>query len=271
MNITYVVPTLNSAATLDMTLLSLHSQRDVKVNIIVVDSGSTDATKEICQRWQVPVAYAEPGNMYRAINVGLRTAQTDWLGYINSDDWLYPNNLAKLIRTGEDSDTDIVYGSCDFVDENGRFMYSFSAPAVRQLPAFSQMGIVGFTQQSTIFRRHIFESLKGFNESYFFAADTEFYLRAVLNGSRFSLVKSPPIACFRLHANQQSQTKSDLWQVEANRLKQELGQPNLRAQLEVLRWRVANTPEYLLRFLRQSLLANRITINPSIHSGGHMS
>jgi hypothetical protein len=85
------------------------------------------------------------------------------------------------------------------------------------------------------------------------------------------LVKSPPVACFRLHANQQSQTKSDLWRVEANRLKQELGQPNLKAQFEVIRWRVANAPEYLLRFLRQSLLANRIIINPSIHSGGHTS
>ncbi|EPF24462.1 glycosyltransferase [Microcystis aeruginosa] len=48
--ISYVIPTLNSAATLDMTLLSLRSQKDVEVNIIVVDSGSTDGTLDLLQK-----------------------------------------------------------------------------------------------------------------------------------------------------------------------------------------------------------------------------
>ncbi|MGH9840087.1 MAG: oligosaccharide flippase family protein [Blastocatellia bacterium] len=47
------------------------SQRGVAVNIIVADSGSTDATPEICRRWNARVIYAEPGNMYRAINAAL--------------------------------------------------------------------------------------------------------------------------------------------------------------------------------------------------------
>jgi glycosyltransferase involved in cell wall biosynthesis len=42
--ISYVVPTLNSAATLDMTLYSLRSQKNVEIKIIVDDSVSTDGT-----------------------------------------------------------------------------------------------------------------------------------------------------------------------------------------------------------------------------------
>jgi glycosyltransferase involved in cell wall biosynthesis len=58
LSISYVVPTLNSAATLDMTLYALRSQKDVEVNIIVVDSGSTDETLDICKRWDVKTLYA---------------------------------------------------------------------------------------------------------------------------------------------------------------------------------------------------------------------
>ena len=48
-SISCVVPTLNSAETLETTLLSLKSQRDASVEITVADSGSDDGTLEICQ------------------------------------------------------------------------------------------------------------------------------------------------------------------------------------------------------------------------------
>jgi glycosyltransferase involved in cell wall biosynthesis len=60
LKVTYVVPTLNSAATLEMTLLSLKSQRDVDLSILVIDSGSTDGTLDICKHWDVKTIYAEP-------------------------------------------------------------------------------------------------------------------------------------------------------------------------------------------------------------------
>ena len=67
--ITYVIPTLNSASTLDMTLFSLKSQRDINLEILVVDSGSTDKTLEICKKWNIKSIYVEAGNMYKAINI----------------------------------------------------------------------------------------------------------------------------------------------------------------------------------------------------------
>ena len=181
--ITCVVPTLNSAKTLDMTLLSLHSQENVEVRIIVVDSGSQDGTLEVCKRWGVKVLYEEPGNMYRAINKGLREADTRWVSYINSDDWYYPDILGELIKHGESTDADLVYGKCDFTEYGGRFLYSFTPAKPEHLASLFRMGVMGFSQQSIIFRNSLYQKLGGFNEDYKFIADREFFTRAFLSNS----------------------------------------------------------------------------------------
>ena len=111
--ISVVVPTLNSARTLDMTLMSLRLQMGCEAVLRVVDGGSTDGTLEICKRWQVPAIYTPPGNMYRAINQGLNSCNTPWLMYLNSDDYLYPKSLARLFSAGYSRHADIVYDACD--------------------------------------------------------------------------------------------------------------------------------------------------------------
>src|SRR5207253_199231 len=73
MQVGIVIPTLNSARTLEWTLLSLLRQDGCEMRLVVADSNSSDGTLEICARWNVPVIQVPAGNMYRAINAGLRT------------------------------------------------------------------------------------------------------------------------------------------------------------------------------------------------------
>src|ERR1700676_1116984 len=103
-----VVPTLNSSATLMWTLCALPSQKDVTLEIIVADSGSEDGTLDICTSWDVPTIYVPPGNMYRAINVGLRLMHADWFTYLNSDDLVYPHSYARLLTLGEEKRASLV-------------------------------------------------------------------------------------------------------------------------------------------------------------------
>ncbi|MEB3218955.1 MAG: glycosyltransferase [Nostocales cyanobacterium 94392] len=269
--ISYVVPTLNSANTLDMTLLSLKKQKNININIIVVDSGSTDGTLDICKRWNIKTLYADPGNMYSAINVGLRECHTEWLGYINSDDWLYPDSVTRLIAQGNAFNADIVYGNCDFTDAYGRFMYSFAPPKPNQLVSTSRTGETGIAQQSVIFRKSLYEKLNGFNENYYFAGDAEFFTRAINYGAIFSFLPGSSVACFRLHTNQLSQTKSKSMQAEGKRIKAELlDSAHLYDWVVTTQWKQTNLFHYLLRLLRQSLLANRLEITKSMHPGTHL-
>lgn len=256
-SVTYVVPTLNSGKTLNLTLYSLRSQENIKIDIIVVDSGSSDDTLEICQRWKVKIIYAEAGNIYRAINVGLRHSQADWLGYINSDDWLYSNSVERLIKEGEKKQADFVYGKCDYTDEKGRFLFSrYPAHPQQILPIFKQ-GIFPIDQQSCLFRRSLYEQLQGFDETYQLVADADFVIRALQNGAKFAVLSKSSLACFRQHSQQLSKQKLALILEERKRVRENLDPFTPRDYLTGIQWRIKNFPHYLIRFLRPSTLSDR--------------
>ncbi|MEB3214733.1 MAG: glycosyltransferase [Nostocales cyanobacterium 94392] len=268
MEISYVVPTLNSVKTLEQTLLSLKSQNEIDINIIVIDSGSKDGTLDICKKWQVKVLYCEPGNMYKAINIGLSECKTSWLAYLNSDDWLYPDATSRLLTLGISQNAQIVYGNCDYTDFQGRFLYSFTPPKPQELISVVRGGNIGFAQQTTIFTKEIYEKLIGFNEEYRLAADREFFVRALLADAKFSFLPGPSVACFRLHKAQLSHTHFNEITSEGKKIIDFLsGNPNIYDRLIRLKWRADNLPNYALRILRQSILTRKIVFAKSKDSG----
>lgn len=268
--ISYVIPTLNSAATLETTLLSLRSQLDATVQLTVVDSGSTDETLAMCQRAEAKTLYVEPGNMYQAVNVGLQQCHTEWLAYLNSDDWLYPDSLRRLLEIGITSEADVVYGNCDYCDHSGRFVYSFAAAQPAQLLPLFRTGRMGFAQPAAIFRRSLYERLQGFDVSYKYKADADFFIRALLAGARFVYVEGPAVACFRLHAGQLSNRAAGAIAKEGNRLfSQTALSSGWRDRLTLLRWQFRNLPHYVIRALRASTLSRRLRLPRAIETYDH--
>lgn len=266
-----VVPTLNSGETLDATLLSLRSQREVDVDLVVVDSGSTDDTAAICRRWNVPMLFAEAGNMYRAINVGLRDARTPWLAYVNSDDCLYADSFSRLIRAGNTACADVVYGHCDYTDARGRFVYSFHAAPPRKLLKLFAAGVQGFAQPAAIFHRRLYERSGGFDERFRFCADADFYYRAAAAGAHFHAIGGPPVACFRLHQKQQSNEHQAAMRDEASTILAAGDRPSrLSTWSAVAAWRTINAPHYLIRALRGSLLSSRVRTPRSMEAYDHV-
>jgi len=260
-----VVPTLNSGRTLEFTLLSLLSQRSKTLEVLVVDSGSTDETLAICARYGVTPLYTAPGNMYRAINAGFAASQADWFCYLNSDDLTYPGSLSRLLAEGIATEADVVYGDCDYLDAAGRFLHSFAAAQPAQLLSLFRCRRMGFAQPASLFRRSVFLELKGFDESYRYRADADFFLRALLAGKRFARCPSPPVACFRIHEGQFSNRERAAGDDEAARL---FGKPEFRASrrdwMVAAAWHGRNLPHYVLRVLRASLLSQGLRLPRSI-------
>jgi glycosyltransferase involved in cell wall biosynthesis len=266
-----IVPTLNSAETLEATLLSLKSQRGGDVEITVADSGSNDDTLEICRRHGVATVYVEPGNMYRAINAGLLSqGQSEWVSYLNSDDWLYPDSLARLIELGNSSHADVVYGDCDYTDGEGRFVYSFTAARPGRLMPLFRLGRMGFAQPAAIFRWNLYQRLNGFDERYRFKADADFFIRAIKAGAQFAALGGPPVCCFRLHPGQLSNQKRSLIEEEGRLI---FGAPEMKPRgmdfIALAQWRLKNLPHFLVRVLRESLLSRRLRFPRSIEEYTH--
>ena len=259
--LTVVVPTLNSAATLDWTLASLTT---AGVRVIVADSYSKDNTLEICRQWNVETISVPAGNMYRAINAGLRLADTEWLAYVNSDDWVFTSSWVRMIAMARGSQADIVYGSADFVDGSGRFLFCTRPVSGAAMPRLLRAGIFALCQPSAIFRRATFEKLGGFDERYRSAADFDFFCRAAIMGLGFSRFSGQPVAAFRLHGAQISAQHPDWDRSERTAMKERLqAGSSWPGRFQFLLWRLSNIPWYAARALRAYELSGKLTLQKS--------
>lgn len=201
-----ITPTLNCAATLPATLASIRPLLDAGLaEHLVVDSGSTDGTVELAAASGATMLTWPRGNMYAAINEGMRHAKGEWLTYINGDDLLYSDAVVEILEQVAD-ETDIVYGNIDYIDEVGRFLFPWRSASVKWIRPFMAY-YNPFPQQGTLFRRSVYETNDGFDTAFRYSADYDFWVRAFDAGSSVQKYSKMSLAGFRLLAEQLSQSK----------------------------------------------------------------
>jgi glycosyltransferase involved in cell wall biosynthesis len=250
-DLTVVVPTLNSVATVDNTLASLKASS--RIRVIVADSESTDGTLDVCRQRDVEVIQVPPGNMYAAINAGLKLAKTSWLTYVNSDDWIFTTSYLKMVDFAAASQSHVTYGSADYVDYSGRFLFSSLEPSVGLASKLLRSGILPFCQPAAVFSADAFRALNGFDEMYRCSADFDFFCRAAIKGLTFTRFQSRPVAAFRLHAKQFSASSMgiELHLRDRHRQREQLHlTAGLARHTILLSWRMMCLPLYVERCLR---------------------
>ncbi len=121
MKLSIIVPVYNMAAEgkLAYCLNSLVNQTINDYEIIAVDDASTDNSLEILKDFERRFpdrfhAVHSEVNKHQggAKNIGLKLAKGDWIGFIDSDDWITPDMYERLIRKAEETGADLV--GCDY-------------------------------------------------------------------------------------------------------------------------------------------------------------
>lgn len=121
MKLSIIVPVYNMAADgkLEYCLESLVHQTITDYEIIAVDDCSTDGSMEILERYAagypdrfVAIHSAENRKQGGAKNIGLSRAKGQWIGFIDSDDWVTPDYCEKLLRKAQETGADMV--GCDY-------------------------------------------------------------------------------------------------------------------------------------------------------------
>ena len=112
-SLSLIVPIYNVAEYLSTTLDSIVRQTLSHFEVILVDDGSTDGSREIaedfCQQqphWQLITQTQQGVSVAR--NVGTQQASGDFVAYLDGDDWLCPQTLETLLREAEHSGADMV-------------------------------------------------------------------------------------------------------------------------------------------------------------------
>lgn len=93
--VSIVIPAFNAAATLEQTLESLYAQTYRRVEIVLVDDGSTDNTPEVLARHagRVKVIRQANAGLAGARNTGLRAARGDYIALMDADDLCAPDRI----------------------------------------------------------------------------------------------------------------------------------------------------------------------------------
>ncbi|MBD5484725.1 MAG: glycosyltransferase [Lachnospiraceae bacterium] len=121
MKLSIIVPVYNMASDqkLEYCMDSLVNQTLKDYEIIAVDDCSTDNSYAILQEYErrfPDKVYAVHSEVNKhqggAKNIGLKMAQGDWIGFIDSDDWITPDMYRKLIERAEETGADLA--GCDY-------------------------------------------------------------------------------------------------------------------------------------------------------------
>lgn len=117
-----LLSTYNGEFFLNEQLKSLLSQRDVSVDIIVRDDGSTDSTRVILDKWQREgkIIWYLGDNLKPAksfMNLLINAPNADYYAFCDQDDIWLPDKLSSAINLLVEKDADLYYSSYTTVDE----------------------------------------------------------------------------------------------------------------------------------------------------------
>ncbi len=123
--VSIIIPVYNAERFLAEGLESLKKQTLKEIEIVMVNDGSKDRSKKICQTFQQNdsrfiLINQENGGSAAARKTGMLAAHGEYLGFMDADDWCEPNMFEKLYNTAKENDSDIVFCNCyrDFPDHS---------------------------------------------------------------------------------------------------------------------------------------------------------
>lgn len=103
--ITILTPTYNRSETLSRLYESLCIQTDQRFCWLIIDDGSQDNTKQLCDTWikenkiNISYLYKENGGKHTALNRGFEILDTELVLIVDSDDYLIPTAIEEIIKT----------------------------------------------------------------------------------------------------------------------------------------------------------------------------
>ena len=142
--VSVVIPVYNGAAFLERAAASVLGQpRADRLELLIVDDGSTDGTGAICDRIAeehpapaVRVFHQANGGAFSARNLGIEASQGAYIGFLDADDWWEPGFFDESLLALLEEDFDLYRFSYHAVSMNRRWEKPYALPdeARRELP-----------------------------------------------------------------------------------------------------------------------------------------
>ena len=131
--VSIIVPVYKTEPFLRQCLDSLIQQTLTDIEIVAVDDGSPDKAPEILDEYakkdkRIRVIHQENKGLGAAYNAGLRVVQGEYVGFIDSDDWVEKNMFADLYALAQKHKADVVKSAGYIIEQDDRTEPSFKIP-----------------------------------------------------------------------------------------------------------------------------------------------
>lgn len=122
--ISVIIPVYKVEKYLERCIKSVVEQTYKNLEIIIVDDGSPDRCPDICDAWakedsRIKVIHKDNGGLSSARNAGLRSATGQYIGFVDSDDWIAEEMYERLLTAIENDKSDIAACSVKMIWEDG--------------------------------------------------------------------------------------------------------------------------------------------------------
>lgn len=186
--VSVIIPTYNHAHFLPEALKSVLDQSYTDFEVIIVDDGSTDNTKDVIQPFfndsRVRYIYQENSGLPATRNRGIKEAKGTFVALLDSDDIWLPSKLEKQVSLFDaDSEVVLIYCDAEFIDVNGD---TIPDPGYKPIPGSTYkdllyMNWVIGSGSSVLIRKSVFEKAGLFDETLTGLDDIDMWIRILRN------------------------------------------------------------------------------------------
>lgn len=178
--ISVIIPTYNRAHTLRRALDSVLAQRQVDLEIIVVDDGSTDGSSELIQQAYPTVKLIQQDNfgVSHARNRAIEQAKGEWIALLDSDDsWHHDKLMLQLQALTDNPDMKVCHTE-EIWYRNGKRVNAMKKHAKKGGWIFKEcLALCCMSPSSIVIHQDIFEQLGYFDEDLPVCEDYDLWLR----------------------------------------------------------------------------------------------
>jgi glycosyltransferase involved in cell wall biosynthesis len=204
--VSIVIPTYNRADLISESIDSALNQTYPAVEVIVIDDGSTDNTREVIAKYGNRIRYYRKpnGGIGSALNFGINKMNGRWFKWLSSDDVLTLDAVDTLVSYADETGAMVIYSDYDIIDDSGNLVSKFVEP---HFPSYYEFASALWTRfigngSSSLIEKYCFEDVGLFDETLRSAEDYDWWLRACLSyGYRFFHLRKKTLK-YRTHANQ---------------------------------------------------------------------
>ena len=133
-----IVPVYNVSKYLNKCIESLLAQTYKYIKIILVDDGSTDGSEKICDNYariddRINVIHKENGGLVSAWTMGIKNSKSEWVVFVDGDDWVEYKHIELLVKEQIESSADIVVTRMKQIDKGNEEFIEFCVPEGRYI------------------------------------------------------------------------------------------------------------------------------------------